>query len=85
MKIVQKGLHNKIVTWFNNGAMKEGRVVLVYLEAIASGTNDYVNVTMLLVVDDQGGAYNIYPRQICSVNMHVGRAIKPIPDGIDRV
>jgi hypothetical protein len=44
-----------------------GVVQLVYNEAIASGTNEYVNVTHVLVKDEDGSCHEVRPREIESV------------------
>lgn len=44
-----------------------GRVELVYSDALASGTNEYVGVTFLLVRDDEGTMHTVRPRDVTAV------------------
>lgn len=42
----------------------EGTVVLVYQDAIASGTRDYTQVTMVMIKDEHNKMHHVYPREI---------------------
>ncbi len=44
-----------------------GKVLLVYNDAIASGTMDYVQITYISMVDDEGIVHNIRPRNVLEV------------------
>jgi hypothetical protein len=52
----------------NNGNKVEGIVLLPYLEAIASGTNEYVSVTEILIRDNNGNVITIRPRNIKTIH-----------------
>lgn len=59
---------NKVLACDLNGKSVKGTVKLVYNEAIASGTADYVNVTHVLVKDeDSEECYVVRPRDIHQV------------------
>jgi hypothetical protein len=42
----------------------KGSVILVYSDAIASGVRDYVSVTYLMVVADDGTVHQVMPRYV---------------------
>lgn len=42
----------------------EGRCALVYDDAIASGTNEYVPMTYILLEDENGDMHVVKPRNI---------------------
>jgi len=42
----------------------EGKVILVYQDAVAFGTNGYVQITMIQIKDDNGKVYDMRPRNI---------------------
>lgn len=44
-----------------------GKVILVYDDAIASGINEYINITEILVEDDAGKIHVVKPRHIIEV------------------
>ncbi len=41
-----------------------GKVILVYTDALASGINEYIPVTYLLVEDDKGIVHSVHPRDV---------------------
>lgn len=41
-----------------------GKVILVYTDAMASGTNEYIPVTLLSVEDKDGIIHPVYPRDL---------------------
>lgn len=45
-----------------------GTVELVYDDAIASGTNEYVTITMLLIKDEEGTCHDVKPRDIVEMD-----------------
>ncbi len=45
----------------------KGIVMLVFTDALASGTNEYVPVTFLTIVDGKGIAHTVRPRDIIKV------------------
>lgn len=47
-----------------NGKIVIGEVVLVYTDALASGTRDYVPVTYLSVLDDENCIHTMRPRDL---------------------
>ena len=50
-----------------NGEKIRATVKLVYLDAIASGTNEYVNVTHILCQDKDGKMHTVRPRDITNM------------------
>ena len=40
---------------------------LVYTDALASGTIDYVPLTFVMVIDPEGGAIHVRPRDITAI------------------
>ena len=44
-----------------------GKVLLVYNDAIASGTIDYVQITYIAMEDDDGQVHQIRPRNVLEV------------------
>lgn len=61
-------LEGKIVTAKDtNGNDVQGRVLLIYDDALASGTNMYVNVTYLMVSDRDGYTHTVRPRDVTKV------------------
>lgn len=44
-----------------------GKVLLVYNDAIASGTIDYVQITYIAMEDDDGAVHQIRPRNVLEV------------------
>jgi hypothetical protein len=47
-----------------DGKSTKGRVMLIYEDALASGTNMYVGVTYLLVSDKEGDTHVVRPRDV---------------------
>lgn len=61
-------LEGKIVTGKSiDGKDVKGRVLLIYDDAIASGTNMYISVTYLMVNDKDGNAHTMRPRDVSKV------------------
>lgn len=54
-----------------NGHIIKGEVALVYTDALASGTNEYVPITELLVVDDNKNVLTIKPRNVLEIIQRV--------------
>jgi hypothetical protein len=44
-----------------------GKLKLVYSDAVASGIRDYTPITMLLIVDEEGNAHEVRPRDVIHV------------------
>lgn len=55
-----------MIEWSEGGTIKQGTVALVYTDALASGTNDYVPVTNILVKIGDTTAV-IRPREITRI------------------
>ena len=56
---------NKIIVGTDiDGNKVTGLVKLVYTDALASGTNEYIGVTYLLVKDEANNAVNVRPRDV---------------------
>ena len=51
----------------DSGNPVAGRVALIYTDAIASGTMDYVPVTYILMEDDNGVVHEIRPRNVLEI------------------
>jgi hypothetical protein len=49
------------------GLDKQGKVILIYNDAVASGTNEYIQITCILIQDDENKIHNVYPRDITEV------------------
>lgn len=63
----------KLVTFLSNsGTVTEGVVLLVFTDAIASGTSDYVPLTYLSISDNNGTVHTVQPRNLRTI-------IKPQP------
>lgn len=60
-------MENKDIEWKEAGQVMRGKVALVYLEAIASGTSDYVSVTHMLVEGTDDKIYVIRPREVTRI------------------
>jgi hypothetical protein len=51
----------------DSGKPVAGRVALIYTDAIASGTIDYVPVTYIAMEDDKGVVHQIRPRNVLEI------------------
>lgn len=51
----------------DNGKPITGKVILVYTDALASGTRDYTPVTYLKVQDEDSITYDVRPRDVDEV------------------
>lgn len=69
-----------IKVYDNNRNLIEGEVILIYNDALASGTNEYVSVTYILIKDDNGNIVNIRPRDIISTHYRASNNIPLMPD-----
>lgn len=50
---------------FMNGIHKiNGRILLVFQDALASGTNEYVSITFLSIQDNNGKIHTVRPRDL---------------------
>lgn len=59
-----------IITGRNeNYKIVTGKVELIYLDALASGTNEYISVTQILVTDSQGDSHTIKPRDVMNIEV----------------
>ena len=47
-----------------NGKIITGKVILVFQDAVASGTNEYVPLTYLSVEDKNGCVHTVRPRDV---------------------
>ncbi len=61
------GLIGKVVEGIADGINVRGRVLLIYDDAIRSGTNEYVSVTYLLLTDKSGAVHKMYPRDVIKI------------------
>jgi hypothetical protein len=62
-------LIGKSVEFLGTGASKlKGEVQLVFTDALASGTKDYVPITYLLVKTPEGNVFEVLPRNITKIN-----------------
>jgi len=60
-----KPIEGKTIQGTNvNGKIVTGKVILVYTDALASGTRDYVPVTYLSVEDKAGCIHTVRPRDL---------------------
>lgn len=50
-----------------NGNPVAGKVLLVYTDALASGTIEYVPVTYIALEDDNGQVHQVRPRDILEI------------------
>lgn len=65
---MENNLEGKRIKGYNEeNKVIEGIVQLVYLDALASGTRDYVNMTYLSVMDDEGKVHEVKPRNVIEV------------------
>jgi len=61
-------MKDKIIIYRNdNGEEVEGKVILVYNDALASGTKEYVSITALLVENEDGVVDSIIPSRVIKV------------------
>jgi hypothetical protein len=51
----------------NSSTIIEGVCELIFNDAIASGTNEYVQITYLLVKDELGSVHTIRPRNVVKI------------------
>ena len=50
-----------------NGKPIAGKIILVFTDALASGTCEYIPVTYLLLEEDNGTVHTIYPRDVLEI------------------
>lgn len=65
---MKSDLEGKRIKGYNEShKIVEGIVHLVYVDALASGTNEYVGMTYLSIMDDEGKVHEIKPRNVIEV------------------
>lgn len=58
-------IEDKIIRATNTmGKPITGKVILVFTDALASGINNYTQVTLLSVEDESGRVHSVYPRDL---------------------
>lgn len=60
-------LLGKVIKFINNSKNSEGKVILVYNDAIISGTSGYAQFTMLLVEHDDKKISKVLPREVIEI------------------
>lgn len=51
-----------------NNFVNKGRVMLIYDDAVSSGTNEYIAVTYLLAIKKDGDTFIMRPRDVTKVS-----------------
>ena len=73
LKCIKKNnmIDRRIRAVTDSGTPVAGRVALIYNDAIASGTIDYVSVTYIAMEDDNGVIHQIRPRNVLEIVKNV--------------
>jgi hypothetical protein len=57
----------RVLATDSNNNKVEGKIIMSFQDALASGTRDYISVTYLSLLDDNNNILNIRPRDVIKV------------------